>query len=367
MVFGLDNDRVVKVYIGEDGHGIEDMETEREAYRRIKQSGFSSRHVLKCCDLDNAAGLVFERCDMTVRRWVRSRDYAPRREALRLAVEAAKGLEFVHDCGIIQGDVGCHNMLLDANGTLKVADFAGSSVEGCRFPPSVDYDVGSKLPDETEPTIRSDTFALGSTIYEMMTHKAPYKERSYTEVQRLFKQQKFPDDFPEDFEAARGLRAIVEKCWGKGGVSYATAKEVLFALDDLGPVSCSTYVTPTPKKRGPTVVQYDNESSAQPTDYSSTQSNHQSSDPSSSPSSTGKEPPKTTAKSSKKNSAERRNTYVDPNRNRKKSRKHRSDYENIESRKRKHHRHNHSEGPLTHFVHSFQGLLARKPWAGLRY
>ena len=108
MVFALDDARVVKVYIGEDGQGIEDMETEREAYRRLRYGGTSSRHVLKCYDLDNAAGLVFERCKMTVRRWVKSRDYAPQREALRLATEAAKGLEFVHKSGIIQGDGSDH-------------------------------------------------------------------------------------------------------------------------------------------------------------------------------------------------------------------------------------------------------------------
>lgn len=129
--------------------------------------------------------------------------------------------------------VGCHNMLLDSHGTLKIADFAGSSVARCRFPASVDYEVGSKLPGEVEPTIRTDIFALGSAVYEMMCRKVPYKGRPHTEVQRLFKQHRFPDDFPTDFDSATGLRLIVEKCWGKDGNSYATVDEVLAELNAL--------------------------------------------------------------------------------------------------------------------------------------
>lgn len=108
MVFELDDARVVKIYHGEDGQRVEDMETERQAYRNLQGSGICSPHVLQCYNHELPDGLVLERCVRTVRRWVRSRQYAPQKEALRLAVEAAKGLASVHLCGIIQGDGWCH-------------------------------------------------------------------------------------------------------------------------------------------------------------------------------------------------------------------------------------------------------------------
>jgi len=39
--------------------------------------------------------------------------------------------------------VGCHNMMLSADGTVKLGDFAGSSLDGSR--PTVDYEARSKL------------------------------------------------------------------------------------------------------------------------------------------------------------------------------------------------------------------------------
>jgi len=120
-------------------------------------------------------------------------------------------------------------MLLDYEGTVKIADFAGSSVDWCAFASSVDYEVGSKLPRNGEPTERTDIFALGSAIYEMMTRKSPYKGLHYTEVQRRFKQGKFPSDFGEFSQ----LGLIVEKCWGKGGKFYDSADHVVNDLFTL--------------------------------------------------------------------------------------------------------------------------------------
>jgi len=235
MIFAWGDDKVVKVYLGLDGRSIEDFETERQAYRNIAQNRGYCQHVLRSYELDNPHGLVLEKCRGTVRHRIRSRrsGYSPHDESLKLATEAAKGLAFIHRCGIIQGDVGCHNMLLDYQGTLKIADFAGSSVDGCSFPPSVDYEIGSQLPGEIEPSIRTDLFALGSAIYEMITRTPPYKGRSYAEIQSMFMHDSFPDEF-EEFEQ---FRPIVERCWGKGGRFYVSADEVLGDLYRLGAIS----------------------------------------------------------------------------------------------------------------------------------
>jgi len=136
-------------------------------------------------------------------------------------------------CGANIFLVGCHNMLLDNNGVLKIADFAGSSVNGCRYGPSVDYEVGSKLPGDYKPTFRTDIFALGSAIYEMITRKSPFKGLPHAEVQRRFERGEFPHDFAELPE----LGYVAEKCWGKGGDHYNSVAEVLEGLYKLDSVS----------------------------------------------------------------------------------------------------------------------------------
>jgi len=122
-------------------------------------------------------------------------------------------------------------MLLGNDDNLKIADFAGSLVTNCAYPASVDYEGGSNMSGEVELSVRTDVFALGSAIYEMMTGKLPYKGTSYTEIQKLFRQGRFP----QNFEAVPILQPIVEGCWGIPGVTpFANCDQVLSSLQTLG-------------------------------------------------------------------------------------------------------------------------------------
>lgn len=48
------------------------------------------------------------------------------------ATEAAEGVELLHSHGVLQGDVGPHNLLLDNDLGLRICDFGGSSLDGSR-------------------------------------------------------------------------------------------------------------------------------------------------------------------------------------------------------------------------------------------
>jgi hypothetical protein len=102
-VFAIDDKRVAKIDLG-SLRSIEDIETERMAYYNLSKGHLN---VLSCLDIDNPNGLVFERCQETIRSRLRSRhrDTPPRAEVVKKwAYQAAKGLAFVHECGIIQVD-----------------------------------------------------------------------------------------------------------------------------------------------------------------------------------------------------------------------------------------------------------------------
>jgi serine/threonine protein kinase len=114
-------------------------------------------------------------------------------------------------------------MLLDAKDDLKLADFAGSSIDGSEA--SVNYEVRSRLPGISKPTEKSDIFALGSALFELATGSPPYSGESNKAVQNLYKKLKFADVsmLPE-------LGPIIKKCWRQG---YGTTVEVVEALDRL--------------------------------------------------------------------------------------------------------------------------------------
>jgi len=260
VVLAIDEKRVVKIDIGSQ-RSMQDLETEREIYRRLEQH--PSNHVLRCYDVDNPSGLVLERCDDTIRKRLRSRyrnSSPPEDVVMKWACEAAQGLAHIHRWGVVQVDVGCHNMILSTDGTVKLGDFAGSSLDGST--PTVDYEVRSKLPGIVEPDEMSDLFAMGSAMWEMATGLPPYNDRSWREVSGLYKRNRF-----QTLKSMSDLDRIIKKCWNQG---YKSAQELAYELEVAACIdfdSSSTLVDSTeslnleenessPDRRGPTKHTY---------------------------------------------------------------------------------------------------------------
>jgi hypothetical protein len=59
----------------------------------------------------------------------------------------------------------------------------------------------------TKPSLHSEIFALGSTIYELETTRQPYDGKLDLEIERLFGAQDFPDT------SALVLGEVIAKCW----------------------------------------------------------------------------------------------------------------------------------------------------------
>ncbi|KAJ8120701.1 hypothetical protein ONZ43_g2655 [Nemania bipapillata] len=113
------------------------------------------------------------------------------------AMEAAEGVELLHSHGVVQSDVGPHNFLLDADLSLKICDFGGSSVDGslATVIPGVRYRLPNLTGRKVEPaTIKEDLFGLGSTIYFIATGDEPHsKLTDDDEVEKLYKDGVFPE------------------------------------------------------------------------------------------------------------------------------------------------------------------------------
>lgn len=104
MVLAIDDQRVAKIDTG-SLKSVGDIEIERAAYRELSNPG--NPYVLRCYEIDNPNGLVLERCTHTVRTRLQSH-YSCKKPPENLVRdwvhEAVKGLAYVHQCGIIQGD-----------------------------------------------------------------------------------------------------------------------------------------------------------------------------------------------------------------------------------------------------------------------
>ena len=103
----------------------------------------------------------------------------PRLSALSVANDILRAMETAHGMGIVHGDIKPSNILLDAQGISKLADFgiARNRRDSIKFPARGTQ--GYMPPEQTEmdslqslgPT--ADVYALGAVIYEMLTGRLP--------------------------------------------------------------------------------------------------------------------------------------------------------------------------------------------------
>jgi serine/threonine protein kinase len=226
-VSAIDSFRVIKEPLGSP-RSLKDIETEREAYRRLAKQP-SCPYIAKCYDYDNPRGIILERLDQTVRRRLNRLESAPTGDdVLKWALQAARGLAFLHSREIVQADVGCHNMLLDSAGNLKLCDFSGCSIDGKDA--SVCYEPWSQLPSADMPNKRADIFALGSAIYEMAAGHVPHYDLPEYEISGSYEAHRFPEDYPANRDER--LWTIIKACWTG---DHKTAGEVVIHIEQIAP------------------------------------------------------------------------------------------------------------------------------------
>ncbi len=140
-------------------------------------------------------------------------------EAFDVAIQAADGLQAIHDVGIVHRDLKASNIMRDAKGRVLLMDFGIAKLE------ALDRSSGSGgltidgqtmgTPEYMSPEQcmaqkgidgRSDIYALGVVVYELFTGTVPF--RGDTPVATLFKHLNEPVPF-EGPAAARIPTAAV--------------------------------------------------------------------------------------------------------------------------------------------------------------
>ena len=104
----------------------------------------------------------------------------PLEQAISIAIETCRGLEFAHSRGIVHRDLKPGNVWLTADGTAKIGDFGlAVAIDRSRLT-QAGMMVGtvSYMPPEQamggEVTPQSDLYSLGAMLYEMVTGRPPF-------------------------------------------------------------------------------------------------------------------------------------------------------------------------------------------------
>jgi serine/threonine-protein kinase len=99
----------------------------------------------------------------------------PVREAVRIAVEVAKGLAHAHGRGVVHRDLSTGNVFLCSDGAVKVLDFGLAHIFGHRrvaggTPAFMAPEQWAQAPEDE----RTDVFALGVMLYNMLSGDLPF-------------------------------------------------------------------------------------------------------------------------------------------------------------------------------------------------
>ncbi len=186
----------------------------------------------------------------------------PVREALEIALQVARGLDAAHGQGIIHRDLKPENILIGANGAVRILDFgiARTMTDEPGRPRLTATGVmvgtpGYMAPEQLDGAAgdaRSDLFALGTVLYELVSGVNPFQGKTASSTAaRVMTQEPVPLGrlnplFPP------ALDAIVARCLKKDPAArYASAAEVAGELDALARALASSTAVPAPPPDAP--------------------------------------------------------------------------------------------------------------------
>jgi serine/threonine protein kinase len=142
----------------------------------------------------------------------------------RWIFQLISGLAHLHAHSFVHCDISCRNIVVTSSLDAKLIDFGGSATLGADglVAEEARYSCPSTIRETKLPSFRTDIFALGSAMYEILTDSPPYSDVSSDEAESRFKDLQFPETV--------NLRAgnVILDCWtGK----FQTVKEVEQELD----------------------------------------------------------------------------------------------------------------------------------------
>ncbi|KAF5632056.1 TKL kinase [Fusarium sp. NRRL 52700] len=157
-------------------------------------------------------------------------DALPMPQRLRMALDLADTLQYVHSRGVIWGDISTRNILLFDDHHIKLSDFAGSTLRdvypdilfACepRYWIPTTYD---SCPERS--TFEKEMFALGTGICEITEWEVPYGEIEIEELQEKLMRGEYPR-VSEDNPAQQIIRGL----WN---LDYSSVQEVVDALRNV--------------------------------------------------------------------------------------------------------------------------------------
>ena len=126
--------------------------------------------------------IVMEWCEGRLLRQMLNSGRIPRERAIRIATRILETLEYIHANGVVHRDLKPENIMVDEGDGIKIIDFGIASDAASRRLTYANFTPTLGTPDYISPELvkgkrgdgRSDIYAVGVMLYEMLTGKLPF-------------------------------------------------------------------------------------------------------------------------------------------------------------------------------------------------
>jgi len=174
----------------------------------------------------------------------------PVRKAVDYALQVARGLSAAHAMGIVHRDLKPENLFLTKDRVVKILDFglarlgrapepgdeATAKVASGTDPGTVMGTAGYISPEQARGEAvdhRSDLFALGSVLYEMLSGRRAFHGESSAETLSAILRDE-PPEFPADRQIPPVLDRLVRHCLEKKPDDrFQSARDLVYELEGL--------------------------------------------------------------------------------------------------------------------------------------
>ncbi|KAH8491879.1 hypothetical protein H0E87_021465 [Populus deltoides] len=157
------------------------------------------------------------------------------RRRLRMALDAARGMNYLHSCTpmIVHRDLKSPNLLVDKNWVVKVCDFGLSRIKNSTFLSSrstagtAEWMAPEVLRNEPSDE-KCDVYSFGVILWELSTLQQPWGGMNPMQVVGAVGFQHRSLDIPNDMDPA--IADIIRKCWQTDPRLRPTFAEIMAAL-----------------------------------------------------------------------------------------------------------------------------------------
>lgn len=191
---------------------------------------------------DRIEYIVMEYIDgITLKEYIEQQKVVQWKDAVHFTVQILRALQHAHDKGIIHRDIKPQNIMLLADGTIKVTDFGIA-----RFSRNTSHTFNSEQaigsvhyisPEQASGEItdeKTDLYSVGIMLYEMLTGRLPFEADSAVSVAIMQMQStpKMPREINPDIP--EGLEQITIRAMQKNPAQrYQSAAEMLKDIDEF--------------------------------------------------------------------------------------------------------------------------------------